>query len=89
MLDFNYLCESIQKHLEKFDKNKQNLKNGKDFVGWIDISIHPMHQCYVLGNKQRIEEFVRTIKCDKQYKVVFCLRPQSNFNLTKAIIIET
>jgi len=88
-LDLDYLSKSIHKHLEKFDKDKQNLKNVKDFVGWINISIHPMHECYVLGNKQRIKEFVRTIKCDRQYKVMFCLSPQMGFDLTEAIIFET
>jgi hypothetical protein len=87
-LNFDYLQDSIQKHLYKFDKDKQRLKNGKDFVGWINISIHSMHESYVLGNKQKIEAFLRKIKCDRQYKVMFCLNPQMRFDLTKAIILE-
>lgn len=88
-LNFDYFQGTIRDRLEDFDKDKKKIKNGKDFVGWINISIHPMHECYVLGNKQRIEEFVRTIKCGRQYKVMFCLNPQMGFDLTKAIIFET
>lgn len=87
-LDFNYLCDSISKHLKKFDQDKNGIKN-KNFIGWINISVHPMHECYILGNKQKVEEFVKEIKCKRKYKVVFCLNPQMGFDLTKAIIFET
>ena len=40
-------------------------------------------------NKKEIEEFVRTTRGDRQYKVIFCLNPQWGFDLKKAIIFET
>ncbi|MCK4527982.1 hypothetical protein KAW18_11480 [candidate division WOR-3 bacterium] len=85
-LDFDYLQKSIQKHLEKFDKEQR--RSNKSFIGWINISIHPMHERYVLENKEKIEELLRTTKGDRQYKVVFCLNPQWGFDFKKAIIFE-
>lgn len=88
ILDFDHLQKSIKEHLEKFDQDKEKLKSNKSFIGWINISIHPMHECYVLENKDKIEELLRTTKSDRQYKVIFCLNPQWGFDLKKAIIFE-
>jgi len=87
-LDFDRLQESIQKHLNKFDQDKEKLKNNKSFIGWINISIHPMHESYVLKNKEKIEEFMKTNKGDRKYTIVFCLNPQLGFDLRKAIIFK-
>jgi len=88
ILDFSHLQESIQKHLKKFDQDKEKLKNYKSFIGWINISIHPMHEGYVLKNKEKIEEFMRINKGNRQYTIVFCLNPQWGFDLKKAIIFK-
>ncbi len=87
-LDLDYLSKRISEHLKHFDISV-NKTNQKQFVGWINISIHSMHECYALQNKRKIENTIKGIKNDKQYKVVFCLTPQTGFDLKSAIPFET
>lgn len=87
-LNFDYLRKSIQEKLDKIDRNRKKVNDKKNFMGWINISIHSMHECYVLEKKKKIGEFMKISKGDRDYKVIFCLNPQRGFDLKKAIIFE-
>jgi hypothetical protein len=84
-IDWDVLKKKITHHLVKIDKNKDNKKR---IIGWINISIHPKHECYFLENKERVSEFLKIIKCDRKYELYFCFNPQFGFNLKKSIIFN-
>lgn len=88
-LDWSVLEGRIKKHIDEFDKNLNKQKKQKNFIGWINISVHPKHEYYIKGNKEKVSEILKTVKCDRNYKIYFCFNPQVSFDLTTAIIIET
>lgn len=69
-LNRDYLRKSIIDHLKKFDLDSTKVHD-KKFIGWINISIHPRHRSDILCNKEKIEEFLKKVTCNRQYKVIF------------------
>ena len=78
-VDFSDLKSYIQDYLKNFDKsysiiNKQN----KDFVGWINISLHPKNEVFIPNSEDLIKE-IKDIKGNREYKIILALRPVWNF----------
>jgi hypothetical protein len=70
-IDWQRLKNSIENYLTKFDKSYSNLKEqNKNFIGWINIFMHPKYEKYTLKPEDITKE-INDIIGKKEYKIIF------------------
>jgi hypothetical protein len=82
-IKLNIIKDRVKSIIEKFDSSEKKVLPSKNFIGWINISISPMHENYVIGNFQKITSELSKLKENRQYKIIVCLSPQLGFELKK------
>lgn len=87
-LDLSILKNRVERNLEKFDKIINQKSFIKDFIGWIDISISPMHTNFVKNKIDLIKEELMPIKSNRQYTIYVSLTPQFPSDLKAPIYFE-
>jgi len=85
--DFSDLRVYIQDYLKEFDKsysiiNEQN----KNFIGWINISLHPQNEVFIPNSEALIKE-IKDIKGNREYMIILALHPKWNFIKPKILEI--
>jgi len=76
--DFSYLKIYIQDYLKKFDESYSIIKEqNKNFIGWINISLHPQNEVFILNSEALIKE-IKDIKGNREYKIILALNPKWN-----------
>ncbi|MHA1332152.1 MAG: hypothetical protein ACTSR2_13880 [Candidatus Hodarchaeales archaeon] len=82
-----FLNERIKLNLAKIDNEFRKAPKSKSFIGWINLSISPMHEAYVQGDLDKIEEALKGIKENRDYQIVLCLTPIFGFDLKEPKMI--
>lgn len=87
-LNWEFLNQRISDNLKKFDSYANNPKIKKEFIGWINLSISPMHQFFIQSNRDLIGQKIKEIINNRSYRVFVCLIPQWGFDMKEPIIFD-
>lgn len=82
-IKLDIIKDRVKSIIEKFDSSEKKVQPSKNFIGWINISISPMHENYVIGNFQKITSELSKLKENRKYHIIVCLSPQLGFELKK------
>lgn len=83
-----FLKNRITEKINEFDRSFVNVLKEKKFIGWINISIHPQHENFVINNKQKFKSIINSIIGKNPYKVIVFLIPQFGFDLKNSLFLE-
>lgn len=67
-IDPKFIEARVKEKVEEFDKSSSKVKN-KNFEGWINISIHAMHEDYIKNNVEEMQQSVGRAIGSKDYKI--------------------
>lgn len=75
--------------LDKLDIGYSNaIKQGKNFIGWINIIVHEAYKKDILENMEELEKKIKKILSKKKYKIIIVFKFQWDFDKQKNIILE-
>ncbi len=82
--DLIKIKKKIDEKINDFNKNicKDN------FIGWINICIHPKHESYIKNNFKILKEELKDYLKLKEYPIYFCFLPKIGFDFKDPIIFE-
>lgn len=83
-----FLRNRISSIIRKFDESFTKVPEDKEFIGWINITIHPTHEDYVINNKEKIHSLLKSIVGDKEYEIRVSLNPQWGFDLKETTVMR-
>jgi len=87
-IDLSTIMQKIQYQLEKIDKECHGIRRQNiNFIGWINIMVHPKHEKNIKNNKKEIEQFIKKAIKRKDYKIYIAFYPQIGFDLKEPVII--
>jgi hypothetical protein len=87
-IDLLTIMQKIQYQLEKIDKEYNRIRRQNiNFIGWINIIVHPKHEKNIINNKKEIEQFIKKPIKRKDYKIHIAFCPQIGFDLKEPVII--
>lgn len=89
LMDRNKVKSRIEEKVKEFDKGFQKSKEkNKYFEGWINVSVHSMHEGDINKNKDEIWQFIKGVIGTKNYKIHVSFSPQMRFDLEKPVILD-
>ena len=87
-IDSSTIMQKIQYQLEKIDEEYHRIRRQNiNFIGWINIMVHPKHEKDIINNKKEIEHFIKKTIKRKDYKINIAFCPQIGFTLKEPVII--
>ncbi|MFW5700534.1 MAG: hypothetical protein ACOCWM_02495, partial [Cyclobacteriaceae bacterium] len=87
-LDLSIIRRYFDLKVESFDTSFQKYTGEKEYIGWINISIHPQNETFAIDNIDLIKQNISSWYGNKLYKIIVCLHPQWSFDLKEPIIFE-